>query len=103
MGWFPRAITFAMLLIGFSGIFGPISYFSHVLRRLPLSGHFIKEATGLIIGLVSLVLSVITFIVLWVLVSVIQNIFVLIGVLALLGVGLAVYMKMKKEPESVKA
>lgn len=98
MAWALRAVTFAMLFIGFASIFGPISYFSHVIRKLPLVGSFIKEATGLIVGLVSFLLAVVTFIVLWVLVSIIQNIFVLIAVLALLGVALAVYMKMKKEP-----
>lgn len=98
MGWALRAVTFAMLFIGFASIFGPISYFSHVLRKIPIIGSFIKEATGLIVGLVSFLLAIVTFAVLWVLVSIIQNVFVLIAVLALLGAGFAVYMKVKKEP-----
>ncbi len=98
MGWALRAVTFAMLFIGFASIFGPLSYFSHLLRKIPIIGPFIKEATGLIVGLVSFILALATFAVLWILVSIIQNIFVLIAVLALLGAGFAVYMKMKKEP-----
>jgi len=98
MGWMLRAITFAMLFIGFCSIFGPISYFSHLLRKLPLIGPFIKEATGLIVGVVSFLLAIVTFVVLWILVMFIKNLVVLILVLGLLGAAFAFYMKNKKEP-----
>lgn len=97
MGWMLRAITFAMLFIGFGSIFGPISYFSHLLRKIPLIGPFIKEASGLIVGVVSFILAAVVFAILWLLVMFVKNIVVLILILALLGVAFAVYLKTKKD------
>lgn len=103
MGWMLRAITFGMLFIGFCSIFGPISYFSHLLRKIPLIGSFIKEATGLVVGIVSFLLALVTFAILWILVMFIKNIVVLIAVMAVLGILFALYMKNKKEPAAAKA
>ncbi len=99
--WMLRIVTLAMLFIGFCSIFGPISYFSHLLRKLPLVGPFIKEATGLVVGIVSLLLAVVTFALIWVLVMFIKNIVVLLIVLAVLGGGFMLYLKNKKEPAKV--
>ena len=96
--WGLRIAAFFMLFIGFGSILGPLRYFSHLMRKLPLVGPFIKEATGLIVGGVSLLLAIITFLVLWLLVLVIKNIVILLIVVALLGIAFAIYMKMKKEP-----
>ncbi len=96
--WMLRLITLAMLFVGFCSIFGPISYFSHLLRKLPIVGPFIKEATGLVVGAVSLLLTIVTFALIWVLVMFIKNIVVLLIVLALLGGGFMLYLKNKKEP-----
>lgn len=98
IAWILRAVTFGMLFIGFASILGPLRYFSHLLRKIPVVGMFIKEATGLAVFLASLVLAIVLFGVLWVLVTLIQNLFVLIGAVALLGAGTVVYMKLKKEP-----
>ena len=96
--WGLRIAAFFMLFIGFGSIFGPLRYFSHLMRKLPIVGPFIKEATGLVVGGVSLLLAIVTFIVLWLLVLVIKNIVILLIVVALLGIAFAIYMKMKKEP-----
>ena len=84
--WGLRIATFLMLFIGFMGIMGPLTYFSHLLRRLPIVGPFIKEGMNAIVALIAFIAAVVVFGVLWVLVTIVKNIVVAIVVL-LLGMG----------------
>ena len=97
--WLFRGLTFLMLFIGFSAIFGPLSYLSHWLRKIPLIGQFINETTKALITLVSLLLALITFLILWLIVMFIKNIFIIIGILA---VGLLVFFLILNRRESAQ-
>lgn len=81
--WMFRIITFLMLFIGYSSIFGPLSYFSHLMRKVPLIGPFIKEGAKMVIGLVSFLLAVATFLVVWGVIALVKNIWVVMAVLIL--------------------
>ena len=94
--WGLRIAAFFMLFIGFMGILGPLTYFSHLLRRLPIVGPFIKEGVGLVVALVAFVAAVIVFGVLWVVVTLVKNIVVAMVVLVLGMGGLAFWAKKHK-------
>jgi uncharacterized Tic20 family protein len=96
--WMFRIITFFMLFIGFSAILGPLSYFSHLMRKVPLVGPFIKEGAKLIVAVVSFLLAVVTFLVVWLVIAVVKNIFVVVGLL-MLGFGVFFFFLKKGHAE----
>ncbi|MDP2625098.1 MAG: TMEM43 family protein [Candidatus Peregrinibacteria bacterium] len=100
--WMFRIITFVMLFIGFSSIFGPLSYFSHVMRKIPLVGPILKDAGKFIVGLISFLLAVVTFVVLWVVIALVKNIYIVIALLAVI-IGVFVFLaKRKKDDDDEK-
>jgi uncharacterized protein YpmB len=100
--WLFRIITFAMLFIGFSGILGPISYFTHVMRKIPLVGGVLKEGGSFLVGLVSFLLAVVSFLALWLIVSVIKNIVIVVLLIVIVLSGLGIYTYSKKDKPEAK-
>ena len=94
--WMFRIITFFMLFIGFSSIFGPLSYFGALMRKVPVIGQFMKEGSKLIVGLISFLLALVTFLVLWVVIALVKNILIVVGLLVL---GFAVFFFFLKKKE----
>ena len=87
IGWILRILTFVILLIGYNMIFGPISVMSNFVRKIPFLGKWIDNAVGGIIFLVSLLLAIVHFIILWILIMIIKNI-ILIAILVAVGIGI---------------
>jgi len=100
--WMIRIITFLMLFFGFSSILGPLSYVGFIMKRIPLIGPMINEVSGAIVGIVSFILAVISFIVFWILVTVIKNIFIVIAVLILIAVGFFLMARGNEAPKAAK-
>ena len=99
LGWILRIAAFVILLIGYTLIFGPISVMSNFVRKIPLLGRWIDSAAGGIIFLVSLLLAIVHFIILWILIMIIKNIF-LIAIIVAVGVGIFyLYTHFKKSQQ----
>ncbi len=99
IGWILRIVAFIILLVGYSMIFGPISVMSNFVRKIPFLGKWIDNAAGGIIFLVSLLLAIVHFIILWILIMIIKNI-VLIAILVAIGVGIFyLYVHFKKNQQ----
>ena len=86
IAWILRILTFIILLIGYNMIFGPISTFSYYVGKIPFIGKWIDGALRGTIFVISLVLAIAHFIILWVLIILIKNI---IYVAILIGLGIA--------------
>ena len=86
MGWVLRFVAFVILLVGYSMIFGPISVMSNYVRKIPLLGKLIDNAVGGVIFIISLLLAIIHFIILWVLIMIIKNI-IYVALLVAIGIG----------------
>jgi hypothetical protein len=99
IGWILRIVAFIILLVGYNMIFGPISVMSNFVRKIPFLGKWIDNAVGGIIFLVSLLLAIVHFIILWILIMIIKNI-ILIAVLVAAGIGIFyLYAHFKKNPQ----
>ncbi|MBX4196153.1 TMEM43 family protein [Candidatus Pacearchaeota archaeon] len=98
IAWVLRLLTFFVLFLGYSMIFGPISLMVGFVGRIPIIGRFIGGAGKAIIAFVSLVLALVHFIILWILIMIIKNIVVIIIVIALVLAGFWFYSKYKKTP-----
>ncbi len=95
--WALRAVTFVLLFLGFSLILGPISFLGHATRKIPLLGSLLKGGTKFLVGLVSFILAVICFVVLWLLVTVVKNIFLIIGLGLVIAAVVYILIRRKKE------
>lgn len=71
--WALRVVAFAMLAAGFAMIFGPLKWLGRQFRVIPVLGPIISEGSGLVIGLVSVVLAIPIWIVLLLLVAVLKT------------------------------
>lgn len=91
MGWILRIVGFAMMWIGLTLIFGPISA---VIDVLPLLGKVSRILIGVFTFIVAFVLSIITIIVSMIL----HNTIVLIILLILIAVLIFLLLKRKKKP-----
>jgi hypothetical protein len=101
LSWILRLVTFIILLIGYSLIFGPISLMADFVGKIPLVGKWIDGAAKSIIFVVSLLLALVHFIILWILIMIIKNIIFIAIIVALVMVGIYVYSKFfKKNPSS---
>ncbi len=94
--WMLRIAAFAMLFIGFSSIFGLVTYFGHLLRRFPIVGPLFKEGTKFLVALASFLLAVVVFAVMWVVIMLAKNLIVGIAVMALIILGLVFWAKKHK-------
>jgi hypothetical protein len=100
IGWILRIAAFVVLLIGYSMIFGPISVMSNYVRKIPMIGRFIDNAVGGVIFLVSMLLAIVHFTVLWMLIMIVKNI-VVIAVLVLV-IGLVFYFFTRNRKPELK-
>jgi hypothetical protein len=89
--------AFVMLFIGFMLIFGPIDWARRMLGRLPFAGRMLSEVSRAAIMGVSLLLSIVLWIVIWLVVTLVQVWWLGLIVLVLLGFGVWLLSKRKKE------
>lgn len=101
IAWLLRATAFILLVLGYKMIFGPISLMSNFVRKIPLLGKWIDNATDFIIMLVSVLLAIVHFILLWILILLLKNI-VIIAIVVAIGLGLFyLYTRFKKPPQQL--
>lgn len=98
--WIFRLITFVMLVVGYGGVFGVLSYFSSLAGQIPIVGRFVKEGFGAIVGLITMVLATITFALEWVVIAFVKNIWIVAGLLAVIAVGVALWTKFNAKKAS---
>ncbi len=72
---FLRLMTLLILFIGYNLLFGPLSVMSNYVRKIPIIGRWIDGAVGFVIFLVSLLLALLHFALLWILIIFLKNIF----------------------------
>jgi cellulose synthase/poly-beta-1,6-N-acetylglucosamine synthase-like glycosyltransferase len=87
--WLFRILGFMLMWIGMMLIFGPISTF---LDLIPLAGRLTRNVIAGISFLVSLILTMVTIIVS----ILVHNLWLMIGIVAAVAIGMIVFAKMKK-------
>jgi hypothetical protein len=96
IAWVLRIVAFLILLFGYLLIFGPISAMASFVGKIPIIGKWIDGAVGGIIFLVSLLLAVVHFIILWLLIIILKNILVIAIVLSICGLLFYLYTHFRK-------
>ena len=97
LAWILRIITLVVLIFGYNLIFGPISLMSSFVGKIPIIGRWIDGAVGGVIFIVSLLLAIVHFIILWILIMIIKNILYIAILLAVIGLIFYLYAYFKKQ------
>jgi hypothetical protein len=97
MTWVLRFVGFFLMFMGFNLLFGPIDT---IVRMIPIVGGVIDFGTTVLAGILAAPLSLITIAIGWIFYRPLIGILLLVGALAIIGLGAFLAMKATKKSEA---
>ncbi|MDP3970886.1 MAG: TMEM43 family protein [bacterium] len=102
--WGLRIASLVLMVLGVVMIFGPLTIFTNVFRFIPWLGKRLDKGLDSMIQFIAALIGFVMWIILYAMVLVLKNIWLIIIVLAVLGVGVFMLVKMgKKKSDAVKS
>ncbi|EKD78684.1 MAG: hypothetical protein ACD_41C00299G0009 [uncultured bacterium] len=100
MKWGLRILSLVLMVLGMTMLASPLTYFTNIFRIIPFLGSRVDRGFDAIIGFVAALLGVIMWFVLWMLVLVLKNIWIILGVLIIIAVIVLVLIQRGKKQKA---
>jgi len=95
--WGLRIASLVLMVLGVVLIFGPLTLFTNVLKVIPGLGKHLDKGFDGVIKFVAALIGLVLWLIVWSVVLIAKNIWVVIIVLAVIGIGVLMWIKMGKK------
>ncbi len=97
MMWILRIVSLVLMVIGMTMLAGPLTYFTNIFRVIPFLGSRVDRGFDAVIGFVAALLGVVMWFVLWIVVLLLKNIWLILGGLVIIAIIVVILIQLGKK------
>lgn len=95
--WFLRIVSLALMVFGMVLMVGPLTLFTNIFRVIPFLGKRVDKGIDAVISFVAALIGFVLWLLVWGIVLVVKNIWIILIILVVIGVGVLMLVKRGKK------